>query len=155
MLNYWRHIRGAAVAASVLGLALSASAAEPKGGQAAPSASPQVSAQTPTQAAPFTVVVRDARTGQLRSASAQEVTALAAEIDRLLDRGPGVEKTVKMANGSTAYMVSGNFGSWALARRNAEGKIETGCFDESGPAKRFLGLEGAPVAPATVKAEEK
>ncbi|MBI5444554.1 MAG: hypothetical protein HY900_25490 [Deltaproteobacteria bacterium] len=155
MLNCWKQIRGVAVAASVLGLALTAAAADTKGSQAAAPAGPQVSALAPARVAPVAVVVRDVKTGQVRPATAQEIKALASEVDRLLDRGASAEKPIRMANGSTAYQVNGNFGSWTAARRNADGKLETGCFDEAGPAKRFLGFEGDPVAPATVKAEEK
>jgi hypothetical protein len=151
MLNCWKQIRGVAVAASVLGLALTAAAAETKGSQAAPSASPQTSAQV----APVAVIIRDVKTGQVRPATAQEVKALASEVDRMFDRGTGVEKPIRMANGSTAYVLSGNFANGTVARRNADGKIETGCFDEAGPAKRFMGLEPEPLAPATVKAQEK
>ena len=155
MLNCWKQIRGLAVAASVLGLALTAAAADTKGSQSAPSASPEASAQAPVRVAPVAVIVRDARTGQVRPATALEVKALAGEVDRMFDRGTGVEKPIKMANGSTAYTVSGNFANGTVARRNADGKIEIGCFDEAGPAKRFLGLEAEPLVPATAKAQEK
>jgi hypothetical protein len=155
MVISWKHIRGVAVAVFAAGLALTAAAADTKAGKAAPAADPQVSAKAPAQAAPVVVIVRDVKTGQARPATAQEVKVLAGEVDQLLDRGPGVERPVRMPNGTTAYQVTGNFGSAAIARRNADGKLETGCFDEAGPAKRFLGLEGDPVVPATVKAEEK
>lgn len=153
MLNRWKQIRTGAVAALTAGLALTAVAAEPKGEPAAPAAGVQASVKA--QPVPAPVIVRDARTGQLRSATAPEIQALAAEIDRMFERGASAEKAVKMPNGSTKYSISGNFASGTFARRNADGKIETGCFDEAGPAKQFMGLAGAPVAPATPGAEEK
>ena len=155
MLTCWKHIRGVAGAVFAVGLTLTAAAAEPKSGKAAPATNPQASAKAPVRVAPGAVIVRDVKTGQIRPASAQEIKVLAGEVDQLLDRGPGVEKPVRMSNGTTAYQVTGNFGSAAVARRNADGKLEIGCFDEASPARRFLGLEVDPIVPATVKAEEK
>lgn len=153
MLNCWKHIRGVAVAVFAAGLALTAAAADTGGGKAAPAATPQVSAKAP--AAPAAVIVRDTRTGQLRAATAQEIKALAAEVDRLLDRGTAVEKPLRMPGGATAYSLTDNYTNVVVARRNADGKIETACFDDATPAKKFMGLspDGVPSTPA--KVEEK
>jgi hypothetical protein len=153
MLNCWKSIRGLAVALFAAGLALTAVAADPRGTKAAPAANPQASAKAP--AAPNAVIVRDTQTGQLRPATAQEIQALAAELDQLFDRKASAEKPVRMPNGSTAYAVTGNFGSGSVVRRNADGKLETGCFDEAAPAKKFMGLTPDGVPSTTVKAEEK
>jgi hypothetical protein len=153
MLNCWKSIRGLTVAVFAGGLALTAVAADSKSGQAAPSANPQASAKAP--AAPSAVTVRDVKTGQVRPATAQEIQALAAELDQLFDRKASAEKPVRMPNGSTAYTVTGNFASGSVARRNADGKLETGCFDEAAPAKKFMGLTPDGVPSTTVIAEEK
>lgn len=149
MLNCWKHIRGVAVAVFAAGLALTAAAAD----KAAPAATPQVSAKAP--AAPAAVIVRDTRTGQLRAATAQEIKALAAEVDRLLDRGTAVEKPLRMPGGATAYSLTDNYTNVVVARRNADGKIETACFDDATPAKKFMGLSPDGVPSASAKVEEK
>lgn len=151
MTKFWKSFGVVAVAALAAGLALNAVAADSKSGAAAPSASSQASAK----ASPVPVVVRDARTGQQRAATAQEIQTIASEIDQLFDRKASAEKPVRMPNGSTAYAVTGNFPSVTIARRNADGKVETGCFDEAAPAKKFLGLTPDGVPSTTVKAEEK
>jgi hypothetical protein len=129
------------IAVCALALSLPAPAAEPR-------------APKEPVVAPNAVVVRDAKTGTLRPATAQEIQAAAAEIDRFLGRGTPVKETVRLADGKTAVQLTGNFTSGFVARRNADGKLEIFCFDEPEPAKRFLGL--VPAAPApSVKGEEK
>lgn len=152
MLKCWKQVPGAALAVFTTGLALTAIAAEPR--QQAP-AGAEAAVKANAQAAPAAVIVRDVKTGQLRVATAQEIQALAAEVDQLFDRKASAERPVKQSNGSTAYAVSGSFASWTVARRNADGKIETVCVDDAAPAKKFMGLtpDGVPSTPA--KVEEK
>jgi hypothetical protein len=95
------------------------------------------------------VIVRDAQTGMLRPATAQEIQTMAAQIDALLGRGQPDSRTIKLPDGSSSFAVTGNFANGTVARRNADGTVEIGCFDEPDPAKAFLGLApGTQVPPA-------
>ncbi|MBI4916096.1 MAG: hypothetical protein HY825_09640 [Acidobacteria bacterium] len=149
MSNSPNRFRIVAVMACALALAVVATATEPKTPGAQPPDTPQASAQ----AAPRAVIVRDAQTGMLRLATAQELQSMAAEIDRLLARGPATPKQSRLADGSMSTVYTGNFDHGVLARRTADGTIEIGCFDEPGPAKAFLGLVPGSPAPAPVKGE--
>ena len=132
------------VMACALALAVVATAADPKG-PAAPSDAPQASAQ----AAPRVVIVRDAQTGTLRPATALEIQTMAGQIDALLGRGQTATHQVTLADGSKATVLTGNFVHGTVARRNADGTIEIGCFDDPDPAKAFLSLvPGIQVPPA-------
>ena len=132
------------VMACALALAVVATAADPKG-PAAPSDAPQASAQ----AAPRVVIVRDAQTGTLRPATALEIQTMAGQIDALLGRGQTATRQVTLADGSEATVLTGNFVHGTVARRNADGTIEIGCFDDPDPAKAFLSLvPGIQVPPA-------
>ncbi|MBI4914561.1 MAG: hypothetical protein HY825_01825 [Acidobacteria bacterium] len=145
------HFRVAAIAVCALGLALAAVAADPTKPGAPPPNRPQAGAMVPP--APIALIVRDVQTGLLRAATAQEIQAMASEIDQLLGRGKTTSKVVRLPDGSTARSMTGNFANGTVARRNADGTIETGCFDEPEPAKAFLGLVHAKPAPAPAKAE--
>jgi len=132
------------VMACALALAVVATAADPKG-PAAPSDAPQASAQ----AAPRVVIVRDAQTGTLRPATALEIQTMAGQIDALLGRGQTATHQVTLADGSKATVLTGNFVHGTVARRNADGTIEIGCFDDPDPAKALLSLvPGIQVPPA-------
>jgi hypothetical protein len=146
MSNRPTHIRFVVVMACALALAVVATATQPK----APGAQPPDTPQATAQAAPRVVIVRDAQTGMLRPATAQEAQTMASQIDQLLGRGPTATRRVTLPDGSTAFALTGNFANGTVARRNADGTIETVCFDEPGPAKVFLGLvPGSQVPPAT------
>lgn len=133
------------VMACALALAVVAAATEPK----APGAQPPDTPQATAQAAPRVVIVRDAQTGMLRPATAQEVQTMAGQIDALLGRGQTATRQVTLADGSKATVLTGNFVHGTVARRNADGTIEIGCFDDPDPAKAFLSLvPGIQVPPA-------
>lgn len=142
-------IRIAVVMACAVALAVVATAAEPK----APGAQPPGTPQATAQAAPRVVIVRDAQTGMLRPATAQETQTMAAEIDRLLVRGPATPKQSTLADGTVSTVYTGNFDFGVVARKNADGTLEIGCFDEPAPAKAFLGLVPGSPAPAPAKGE--
>jgi hypothetical protein len=144
MSNSPTRFRIVALMACALALAVVATAADPKG-PAAPSDAPQASAQ----AAPRVVIVRDAQTGTLRPATALEIQTMAGQIDALLGRGQTATHQVTLADGSKATVLTGNFVHGTVARRNADGTIEIGCFDDPDPAKAFLSLvPGIQVPPA-------
>jgi hypothetical protein len=145
MSNRPTRIRIAVVMACAMALAVAATATEPKAPGAQPPDTPQASAQ----AASRVVIVRDAQTGMLRAATAQEVQTMAGQIDALLGRGQTATRKVRLADGSTATVLTGNFVHGTVARRNVDGTVEIGCFDEPDPARAFLSLvPGNQVPPA-------
>ncbi len=110
-------------------------------------------AQQAAPAVPVAVFIRDTKTGMLRAATAAEVAAMAAQIDRLLDRSSTGLSEEKRPDGSVTVDMKGHFQHGTLARIGADGKLEKICTDDAEQAKAFLGL--IPARPATAKAEER
>lgn len=100
-----------------------------------PKASPRTS-NAPGEAS--MVVVRDAETGALRAANADELREL-QEVDRTLARGAGEDfKVVVRPDGSKMVDLKGHFMSLAVARTEKGGKVSYSCVDSAGEAKDFL-----------------
>jgi len=128
-----------------LGLAIAA--ALPLAAQAHEAAAP-AAADTATSAAPAAakdslVVVRDAETGKLRPATAEEHAALQAQVPaakaRVLLRAVAISPQMKLhSSGATGIRATDEMASQSVIVRGPDGKLIEACFASKEEAEAFM-----------------
>lgn len=128
-----------------LGLAIAA--ALPLAAQAHEAAAP-AAADTATSAAPAAakdslVVVRDAETGKLRAATAEEHAALQAQVPaakaRVLLRAVAISPQMKLhSSGATGIRATDEMASQSVIVRGPDGKLIEACFASKEEAEAFM-----------------
>jgi hypothetical protein len=86
-------------------------------------------------------IVFDQATQKLRKPTAEEITAMVAQISTLTNRTSEGLTAKTLANGTKQVNLQGRFGGVVLGRANADGTTEIRCVTTMNEAVQFLGLE--------------
>lgn len=128
-----------------ISLGLAIAAALPLAAQAHEAAAPASAAPTvePVAAKDSLVVVRDAETGKLRPATAEEHAALQAQVPaaraRVALRAVALSPQMKLhSSGATGIRATDEMASQSVIVRGADGKLIEACFASKEEAEAFM-----------------
>lgn len=149
----WRSLRVAAVAAGLLGLAATGTAAEKRQGPEKPLVFKSRVINAPEAANQVRSVVADVlreaytdpKTGKPRTLSAQQRSQLKARLERAfkLNRSSDGLAVSKSASGTESVDLQGRFQYIYLSRTNPDGTVTTVCVSDWESAEAFLSGAGA------------
>ena len=114
------------------------------GALAAPAWAAQPSDPTPAPAADGLIAVRDAETGQLRAATAEEAAALATAGKTAASARIGGAKVAtgllakRHASGAVGTRVNDDMASYSVVVRQADGSVATACVDSKSAAEQAV-----------------
>jgi hypothetical protein len=105
---------------------------------------------TTVQVAGQTVAV-DRATGKLRQPTPEEAKALAAGLQKLINRSTQGLQVVHHPNGAMSIDLQGRFQSVAVAKVNSDGKVAQSCATNMNEATAFVQSNSNAVSPSTKK----